>query len=361
MIWYYMKKGSVRTRSILSYDQLVMMARAGEIHEQDLLWSDKTEKKWVRASSIEELFKVDKEGPAPQSEAVPAEPQAVAAEPSAPEKEKNPKKAAAAAVIIAILAIITVLSVGKVKEMLTPPPPPPPPPVETNTWETVDADLAALIKNGHLNDARQMIADYVEDKGNDETSAQLKRRLDQHLKRTKLSTLYVTFIRGRTTAAQAKELVQLSTELAEMDKLKASLVAALKTAKQPATCRNILNLAKLMKDRPLQLQAVESLSRVVDAGASEKNCMELVELYLHYDMQKEALSILKSFTADHQEAATAWLELSALLALQNDEDESLNALKVAVKAGGDATKEKARNDPRFDSIKDTWSFKRKTK
>jgi hypothetical protein len=359
MHWYYMKRGSVRTRSILSDEQLAMMARAGELGENDLLWSEETKNKWVRASSIEKLFKVDAPEslpePAPLSEPEPIEEAAV------PEKQRSQVKSAIAAIIIAILAVITVIVAGKVKKSLTPPPPPATPQVETNKWETVETDLASLIKSGHLDDAREMITGYIEDNGNDATSSLLKRRLDQHLKRAKLSSLSTAFMRGSATPAQIQALVALAVELDATKNLKSSLRSALKSAKQPALCRNILALAKQLKDTPLQLQAVEALARVLDLSTSEKDCIELVALYIDYDMQAKAVLLLQSFTAKNSESSVALLELAALLALQNKPDESLEALKLAVKAGGDDAKAAARRDPRFDSIKDTWSFKWNTR
>ncbi len=360
MNWYYTKKGSFRTRSIVSDDQLSMMATAGELQEDDLLMSEKTSQKWVRAQTVPDLFTEPEPEPEPepQKEAeVPAE-----ALPEPP-KDSHRLKSAVVAVILAIVAVLTVIVASQIKKDPPLPPPPTTPTPDVDPWETVEADMAALIKKEHLGDARIMLADYVEANGEDTTSSALRAQMDKHSKRGQLSTLYARLIRCAATPKDVTELITLSGELNELDNLKNSLRTTLTAKKPPSSslCLGILDLSKRLKDETLQSLAVSTYAKVLDISTSEKACLELIDVYISCAMTDKVLGTLTGFTERNPESARIWLELSAHLALAEKAEESLEALKKAVKLGGDDTREAARRDPRFESLKDTWTFKWNTR
>lgn len=368
-MWYYMQRGNVRERKILSDDQLTAMAREGELDKDDLLWRAEGDQKWVRASSVPDLLvepepprkaePEEKPGPLPGSETKPQKPE------PAPEKGHGHKSAVVAAVI-AIIAIIAVLAANKVKGLLQEPespPPPPPPPEETNTWQTVEADLTALLKGGMIEDANDLISAYAADRGEDAVAARLRSALSTHLKSQQLQKMYEAFIRGQLDAGGKKELLSLSRELGDMEKLKKSLALAL-TAKRPPSeelCRSILDLSRILTDEPLELAALEALAKVLKADTSEEGCLEMVKVYAALEMADKAITLLQQFVETNPESANAWYELTAHLAQADKNDEALEALKVAMKLGGKDARIDARRDERFDSIKDTLTFKWNTR
>ena len=357
MNWYYTKKGSFRTRSIVSDDQLSMMATAGELQEDDLLMSEKTSQKWVRAQTVPDLFKE----PEPEPDKVPQAPEVPAEPLPGPSKDSHRLKSAVVAVILAIVAILTVIVASQIKK--DPPPPPPTPTPDVDPWETVEADMAALIKKEHLGDAKIMLADYVEANGENKTSAALRAQMDKHSKRGQLSALYAKLIHCEAEPEDVAELITLSRALNELDNLKNSLRTTLTAKKRPSAslCLGILDLSKRLKDEKLQSLAVGTYAKVLDISTSEKACLKLIDVYISCGMTDKVLGTLTGFTERNPESARIWLELSAHLALAEKTDESLEALKTAVKLGGDDTREDARKDPRFESLKETWTFKWSTR
>jgi hypothetical protein len=355
MMWYYMKRGSVRVRDTVSDEQLRNMARAGDIDETDLLWSEQTAGRWVRAGSIPDLFV--REAPAPVAPEPKAQPQDQPPEPVA--EKGHHHKSAIAAVIVAVAAIAGVIAVNHFKKGMLPPPTPPPPqtpppaPVETNEWETVEADVASLIKRGMVSDAQEVIAAYVSDKGEDTISAGMRKAVDTHMKRQRLTELYADFIKGKANAEQKKALIDISRELGELDNLKASLKSTLTGKKLPSEglCRSILDFSKTLADESLRITSIETLAKIIKASSSERGCMEMVKLYEAEKMTDRATEQLRTFAAAHPNATNAWFELSARLAASGEKDEAMEALKEAIRLGGKEAKIDAKRDPRFESIK----------
>jgi tetratricopeptide (TPR) repeat protein len=248
--------------------------------------------------------------------------------------------------------------------MLIPPPPPPPsPPVETNRWETIESDLDVLLKGGCYVAARALISDYVTDEGTNKLSSALSSSLDLHIRRSQLASLLTTCSRPKATAKQVADLVSLAAELGQTKNLTTTLSATLTAKKGPsvARCEAILTIARELKDPSLQNLTVATYAKVSNYKTTEKACFRLVDLYIEYGQMDKAIEALKEFTTKNGKSAPAWLELSALLAMQKKTDESLEALKTAVSIGGDDTRKKAREDTRFESLKDTWTFKWNTR
>lgn len=353
MNWFYMKRGSFRTRSILSEEQLAMMATAGDVGEDDLLMSEQTGMKWVRAHTIPDLLRE----PEPEPEPQPAPPITPAPQPA---KDSHQVKSAMVAVTLTVIAMLAFIVT---KNLKAPPEVPPPPATAADPWDTVEADMATLVAKGHIADARTILADYVDAKGENETSTALRKQLATHEKRDKLSTVYSLFIRSAATSDDIEELILLSTELKELDNLKTSLRTVLASKKRPSPtlCLSIIELSKALKDQTLLSLAVNTYAQVSGAFKSEKACLDLIDVYIKCGMTDKVLTTLTTFTEQHPESARIWLELGAQLALANSEEASLEALKRAVKLGGDETRKDARSDPRFESVKETWTFKWNTR
>jgi tetratricopeptide (TPR) repeat protein len=373
MMWYLLKPGSIRKRRVLTEEQLKKMAGAGEVHDHDLLWSEQTGNRWVRAAAIPNLL--PKPEPKPQAPvqksapaAAPAPAQAAQAaqtrQAPSPKPQANNRqhRPAVIAVIIAALAIAGVFLADKLKkpEEL---PPAPPQPAESNIWAAVESDLAAMISENRIDDANALIVSYVEDKGQDAISARMKASVERHRKRQRLTVLYSLLLKGAAKDEEKSELLQSAADLGELANLKESIASTLSAKKPPSpeACRTLLGFSGMMKDRQLEILSVEALRAGLKVSSSEPDCMEIAGLYVRYNMQDKAIVLLREFVTAQPDSAEAWFELAALLAASARTEEALEALKTAVKLGGDDACIDAKRDPRFDSVKDTWTFKWNTR
>lgn len=360
-----MKKGCFRQRGIASREHLAAMAHNGGLEEADLIYGDSTRGRWVRADSLPELFSHK----TPSKPAItPVQPKPPAPPPPPPPRHHPEKprsisfKTYLTVLLLALLAILTLAVTGVLKKAKPVPPPPPVIPEETNIWQSVETDAADLIQSGQLKEAEKLINSYIEDCGTNEISARLTAKLNHRFKQEQLKELYSIFRKNQASSDQMLALVALSTELGETANLVTTLESALaaRTPPSTATCKSILTLGRILKNHELQVTAVNTMG-LNFKNSSLADCMKIVELYKEYQMPDKAVSLLQKFTEAHSDASEAWLELSALHSLRNNEDESLSALKKAVQTGGEPVREKARKDPRFDTVRDTWTFKWQTR
>lgn len=88
---------------------------------------------------------------------------------------------------------------------------------------------------------------------------------------------------------------------------------------------------------------------------------ELIQRYTDAGLNDDALQSLDAFLERVPNSTAAWLEKGALLALKGEKRSALAALRRAVKFGGVAAKRNAREDPRYDMVKETWTFRRLTR
>jgi tetratricopeptide (TPR) repeat protein len=372
MEWYYIKQGCFDQRGVVSWEQLEKLVRTGEIQDSDLIYSEGTHNKWVRANSIQGLFSLkNRLGTA----AKPATALPVSPVPKAiPEGKSSSQKkipvwrwvfatALAGIVLLAITAVVIVASLKRPPVQLPVAVEPPLVAVEApDPWLSVEGDVRGLLQSGQLLEAGSMLNRYIEDVGTNEISARLTRDLQYRQKVIGFGERYSVFRANRASEDDMLALVSLSSELGRLEALVHTLQAALVAdpAATPATCRSILALGRILQNDALQMAAVEALSRSFDR-ASAADSLELARLYTAYQMPHKAIALLETFAEENPNTYETWLELAALLAVQEQTDAALAALRKAVQTGGDAARDKAREDVRFEAVRRTWSFRRQTR
>ncbi|MFU8779559.1 MAG: tetratricopeptide repeat protein [Kiritimatiellia bacterium] len=365
MQWFYIKHGSFHQRGVATWDQLEKLVHSGEIQDSDLIYSEGTNYKWVRASSIPGLFR-SKDGRGTGS--APAVPAASPGSQPLTHQARFSRRnllflfrAFVVALGIVLLASITSAIRGVSRRS-----PPEPPIVITEepvaSWQSVESDVRGLLQSGQLLEAGNIINRYIDDMGTNEISIRLTQDLQLRRKQTRFSELYGKLRVNRANNDDMVALASLAEELGRTETLVNTLKSALvgRPPPSPAMCRSIMSLGRILQHRELQLAALDTLGRTFDS-ASPYDCLALVELYIAYQMPDEAVALLEAFTEAHPDAFETWLELAALLALQEQADAALAALKEAVQTGGDEAREKAREDVRFDFVRRTWSFRWQTR
>jgi len=332
-----------------------MMARAGEIDARDLLSSEQTGHKWVRASSIPDIIPEPEPEPKPRVETQSEQVTEPAVRASAPTSNGKSKKPILAVLFLAAIAIIAILAVDRLKSDTSEPLQIDEPVVvpETNIWENIQADVNALIKANNINEARQLVASYVADKGADDLSLDMTSSIELHVRKQKLAELYAEVLRGASPQSTKKELIALSKSLNELDALKASLTSELLSKSPPSRQLSlcVLEIADLLKDAPLQRSALTALSGSLKASSSEDGCLAMAKVYIQRSDPTAAIDLLKQFVAGRDDSANAWYELSALLAQHGTKDEALEAFAKAMNLGGEEARIDANRDERFEPIK----------
>lgn len=362
MSWFYIKKGDFRNRGVVSEKQLGILIRAGEINRNDLLWNDKEPGRWVRAESLSNHFDNGEE-PAPEIKPQLNKPRVS----PKPLPLKNRRKslwlpamaaAAAAVLIVAGHLIQKTDDVPQVEAAVEPPPP-----AETNIWETVVSDFTTLLAQNKTAEARALMSGYEADRGKDNIYATMDLTLTTFLKKQRLSQLYSDFLNGKASHSSINEILQVASDLSETENLTESLKTLLSSKKKPSAvlCQSILVLAVTKNDQALINMTASVIEETIDWKASPDDCMKIVLIYNKNGLDSRSITLIRKYIEHDSEEPWIWLELSALLAQADQTDEALNALKMAVKHGGDDIRQSARNDPRFEPVRETWSFGRLTR
>jgi len=362
MDYFFQKKGSLQERGRVDEGTLRKMGQEGKLSPDDLICEDAPGREWVRARSLAGLCQVPKGNAPALASKKKAQPEATAPVTPPPVKPKARPPRRVGRVMMAFF-LLAVLGGGagawwvffrqdtaQVQETVP----------EIPTWEQRADIIERFVKAGDVPSARAWLDDWVANMGEDAQTAAMAVHLTEFPMRQRRDALLAQWADGRLDELSVQELLQLTGKLNETERLRQSLLQFLQApaALNARKCRGAVTLARLLQDAELLRQATRAMALHVDGTGSWPACSAMLALYDQAVLPDEALALLETFVRKEPTSFPAWFELAARYAQAGRGEDAMNALRKLSDAPDVTWKEKTRTDARFDSIRDTWAFKR---
>ncbi len=166
---------------------------------------------------------------------------------------------------------------------------------------------------------------------------------------------------GRLKEEAAREMVAVYTTGKRLDELLRLTDTLLRagTNAPPAAVLSVAYVYLAMDKTTLARFALQQFAGLA-ALATPADCLQGAALSRRLDDPATQAVILESYLSRVSTDADAWIELAALRAQAGHKDAALDCLKAAEKIDKAKVRERA-SDPRFDSIRETWTFRRLTR
>ena len=401
MKWYYSKKGNVSKRGQADLDTLREMARDGRLSQNDLVCSE-SDPRWILASEVDGLFPKAKPRQTGKQQGTPVK--EWQGQTSLPARRRRLNASRLRELVFALFCVV-IFAIWELKphpaaSPLAPDMPPPPQPVansnaETRTTSTAAESAApagataksaveenagqtdeekawfalcnrfeAYMNKGDASAAARILERMMTDFGSNDVTAGYRDRLSTLKNSIKeLDALKVHLMAGTLGNEQAVRLAELSVQYDRPGHLRDVMLDTLADPVNPsaAKCAAVLRTALLVLDQDTARKATAEYAARMDPATDETTCVEVASLCARLNMRDSAEFLLEKLLETNTKSGSAWLELGAIQAEVGRADDSIKALKQAVKFGGKPAKRLALADKRFDSIRDTPAFRRCTR
>jgi len=220
------------------------------------------------------------------------------------------------------------------------------------------------LRDDKLKEALGLIAklkaspEYKEKGATLEQQAAVLKKNQDHLR-----ALQADLCNGKLTTDSAKELVRIYKDKQQLNALLTLTENTLQPeAALPAgACLNVARIYLILKKNTHAKVALGHFGLRSKGQGTEKDFLEATALYYAIKEPLHGAKLLKSYTAKVPTSTAAWYELAAIQAEAGDTKSALSNLRNAVKQGGNPTRQKAKEDKRFSSVKETWTFGRLVK
>ncbi len=385
--WFYAKRGNVRLHGVADELTLGQMLRRGELRAHDLVWKLEDGTGWLPLSRSGICVAED----------VPAEPVVAAV---APDQGHDADNRSTSEItfrltprLMRLLEILAVLVFLQVVMLLLREPlsrvdlavPAARAPVIVAERPAVTPEEAAEIEaenllQGTLTSLRSRIRQSLE-RQDVATASRLIVELHQQLGDTPEVTDYLTSLAvlrtalGRMEAWHAKLLdgtlaeddaenwAEIAQRYRRERHVRAQVDRVLDDTDNLSPSRAIAAffVSRSIGDLARAQRALNIYERMQPPPESYAQLEALLSLYTGSGFVEDAIRSLEQFLERYPNSTAAWLEYGALQAQAGDSRGAVSSVRNAVRHGGTAAKQRARDDPRFDPVRESWGFRRATR
>lgn len=382
--WFYAKRGDVRLHGVADEANLRLMLRRGELRVHDLVWKLEGGQEWQPLSrsgiSVEQDDATEPEEPAVAAETL----QAVGKpDPSEVTFRLTPR-------LLRELEVLAVLVFLQIVMLLLREP-------LSRVDLAVPADRAPVMVVDRPVITPEEAAEIEAERQLQGTLSSLRSRIRQSLERQDVATASRLIVELHHQTGDTPEVTEyltrlalLRTALGRLDAWHADLQAgtlaeddAVNWAEiaqryrrerqvraqidrvlddteniSPSRALSAFRISREVGDLARAQRALNIYERILPPPQNYRELEPLLNLYIGSGFVEEALNALKAFLERVPNSTAAWLEYGALQAQSGDSRGAVSSVRNAVRHGGTAAKQRARDDSRFDPVRETWGFRR---
>ncbi|MDI6774826.1 MAG: DUF4339 domain-containing protein [Verrucomicrobiota bacterium] len=220
----------------------------------------------------------------------------------------------------------------------------------------------ALVEQEQVAEAEPLVRQLAESAEHRRAAVQLNERIRAiREEQTRRIELERALRNGALDAASARELVNAYSGKNRLDALFTLTDGVLRSTTN-LTPASVLSVARvyIAMEKPTLAKAMLQQFASLAAAAQPADCLQAAKLCRSLGETAACAAILEKYVARVADDTDALIELAALKAQAGQEDSALDHLKRASKLNEARVREKA-SDPQFDSIRDTWTFRRLAK
>jgi hypothetical protein len=235
--------------------------------------------------------------------------------------------------------------------------------VERESLRQIHAETTRHLDEGRTDAAAMLIPRLAQSDEWRATAEKLNRRLQAMRHQAECKRSFVALLRsGQIHAGNAMDETLVFRENQIQHELYAQLESALRDRTlPPRVCLSIAHVYLALNRHSLVGEALDRYAERTRPGASEEETLNATLLFSAIGRQAASIATLQRHLEAEPEHVHARLELAAILAETDDRKGALSHLRLAVRKGGNPIRQKALDDPRFDAVRDTWTFGRLTR